>query len=295
MITYIHSSLFQSPSRVMVNTVNTVGVMGRGIAKTFKELYPEMFRQYQRLCEDGQFGIGQLWLYRTPNKWILNFPTKRHWSTPSIPEYIEKGLLNFRNNYSALGIASIAFPQLGCGNGELDWKTEVKPLMEKYLADLPIPIFIHIYGSANYLPEHHDVEEMKRWLQGRPKDLPYTEVWNELIGTMIDDQKIKKNKTKNSIILPDTKKEINREMFGYLWRSIKEYGYFVKEFTPIELQGNYNEIKTLLLKLPYFKTESIMKINNAGDEISECILRLTPPIKEVQISKLEDFAEIACD
>ena len=87
MITYVACDLFLSPARVLVNTVNTVGVMGKGIAKDFKQIYPEMFREYQLLCENNWFDIGKLWLYKTQNKWILNFPTKRHWRQPSRPEY----------------------------------------------------------------------------------------------------------------------------------------------------------------------------------------------------------------
>ncbi|MCC7430560.1 macro domain-containing protein, partial [bacterium] len=82
MINYIKGSLFESPAKVLVNTVNTVGAMGKGIAKTFKLLYPEMFEAYQKLCENKQFKVGELWLYKTPNKWILNFPTKKHWKSP---------------------------------------------------------------------------------------------------------------------------------------------------------------------------------------------------------------------
>ena len=83
MITYVVCDLFQSPARVLVNTVNTVGVMGKGIAKDFKRIYPDMFREYQRICERNSFDIGDLWLYKTTNKWVLNFPTKRHWRQPS--------------------------------------------------------------------------------------------------------------------------------------------------------------------------------------------------------------------
>ena len=99
MITYVVCDLFRSPARVLVNTVNTVGVMGKGIAKDFKLIYPDMFRQYQRICEMGSFNIGDLWLYKTPNKWILNFPTKRHWRQPSDPKYIEDGLRKFVEMY----------------------------------------------------------------------------------------------------------------------------------------------------------------------------------------------------
>ena len=84
---------------MLVNTLNTVGVMGKGIAKEFRSSYPEMFSLYQQKCEDSQFDIGQLMLYRTASKTILNFPTKRHWRNSSRVEYIETGLKTFALNY----------------------------------------------------------------------------------------------------------------------------------------------------------------------------------------------------
>lgn len=182
MITYIKGSLFESPAKVLVNTVNTVGVMGKGIAKTFKEIYPEMFSQYQRLCEKKQFQVGHLWLYKTSHKWILNFPTKQHWRYPSKVEYVEEGLNKFASTYSTQGIASIAFPQLGCGNGELDWERVIQPLMTKYLDSLPIDIFIYEYDRNLSLPEHKDVESMTTWLRSEPRALAFTEMWNDLCG-----------------------------------------------------------------------------------------------------------------
>lgn len=147
MISYVSGNLFQSPAQVLVNTVNTVGVMGKGIAFDFKRLFPEMYQQYRELCEQNQFKIGMLWLYKSPNKWVLNFPTKKHWRHPSHVEYIEAGLQKFVNSYTNLGIHSIAFPSLGCGNGQLDFETQVKPLMEKYLRNLPIEVFIYYSRS----------------------------------------------------------------------------------------------------------------------------------------------------
>ena len=153
MITYVSGNLFDSPAQVLVNTVNTVGVMGKGIAKEFKEIYPEMFNRYQALCESGDFSIGKLWLYKTPNKWILNFPTKKDWRQPSRPEYIQVGLAKFVESYSDFGIHSIAFPALGCGNGELDFDSQVRPQMEKHLSDLPIDIFVYLYEGDPFV-EH---------------------------------------------------------------------------------------------------------------------------------------------
>ena len=144
MITYVVTDLFQSPAKVLVNTVNTVGVMGAGIAKEFKRIYPEMFSEYKALCERGQLDVGQLWIYKTPHRWILNFPTKKHWRQPSRPEYIEAGLQKFCEIYIEQEITSISFPLLGCGNGGLDWEQVVRPMMERYLENLPIELFVHL-------------------------------------------------------------------------------------------------------------------------------------------------------
>jgi len=119
--------------------------MGKGIAKEFKKIYPEMFKEYQKLCEKKKLTVGKLWLYKTKNKWILNFPTKTTWRKPSKLEYIESGLKTFIKGYAKFGIISIAFPPLGCGNGELDWDKQVRPLMEKYLKSIPIDIFISFH------------------------------------------------------------------------------------------------------------------------------------------------------
>ncbi len=145
MIMYVESNLFDSPAQVLVNPVNTVGVMGKGLALQFKQQYPEMFTNYQRFCESGALTVGKLYLYKTPGKWVLNFPTKKNWRNKSQLAYIEVGLQKFVATYQEKGIESISFPQLGAGNGGLDWEREVKPLMEKYLGELPITVYIHCY------------------------------------------------------------------------------------------------------------------------------------------------------
>ena len=184
MITYMSGDLFQSPAKVLVNTVNTVGVMGKGIALKFKHIYPEMFEAYRNHCEQGNLQIGQLLLYKTPNKWILNFPTKKHWHNPSRVEYIEAGLTKLRAHCSEMGLTSIAFPALGCGNGELDFETQVKPLMERYLGNLSVPTFIYLSGLKTDPPEHKDVRSIKRWLRSEPSALPFDEVWQDLVAIL---------------------------------------------------------------------------------------------------------------
>jgi O-acetyl-ADP-ribose deacetylase (regulator of RNase III) len=146
MIRYVEGDIFDSKAQTLVNPVNTVGVMGKGLAAEFKRRYPQMFREYWALCQSGRFTVGQLWLYRASDKWILNFPTKRHWRDKSRLEDIETGLQRFVATYEDNGITSIAFPMLGSGLGGLNWETEVRPLMERYLQALPMPI--EIYTAA---------------------------------------------------------------------------------------------------------------------------------------------------
>ena len=149
MLTYVEDSLFDSPAQTLVNAVNTVGVMGKGVALTFPQMFPEMFAEYRRLCAEGALQIGQLHLYRGPQKNVLNFPTKEHWRSPSRPEYIEAGLRTLVASYESWGITSLALPLLGCGAGGLDYPAQVLPLFESYLSTLSIPVFIHTHGGVS--------------------------------------------------------------------------------------------------------------------------------------------------
>ena len=145
-IKFIQGNIFNSKLNTIVNTVNCVGVMGKGIALVFKLRYPNMFEQYQKYCKSKLIGIGKLWLYKGEQDvpWVLNFPTKFHWKYPSKIEYLEKGLQKFVDTYKEKGITSIAFPLLGTNNGGLD-KQEVLSLMLNYLGQCDIPIEIYEY------------------------------------------------------------------------------------------------------------------------------------------------------
>lgn len=143
MIHYVSGNIFDSPTQTLVNPVNTVGVMGKGLALEFRRRYPNMFDEYKKQCRDGWLYVGDLMLWRAKDHFVLNFPTKKHWKEPSSLIYIEAGLLSFANKYESYGISSIAFPKLGCGNGGLDWKA-VKPVMERYLQELPIDAYIYV-------------------------------------------------------------------------------------------------------------------------------------------------------
>lgn len=143
MIRYLKGNIFDSEAQVLVNPVNTVGVMGKGLALDFKQRYPRMFDLYRDACRARLLHVGEPMLYRSSEQWVLLFPTKAHWKEPSRLEWIETGLQKFVERYKSKGITSIAFPKLGCGNGGLDWM-EVKEVMERYLGELPINVYIYI-------------------------------------------------------------------------------------------------------------------------------------------------------
>lgn len=179
MIEYISGDIFKSPAQVIVNTVNTVGVMGKGLALTYKKKYPDMFEAYQRVCEKKQLKTGKLMLYYAPDHWILLFPTKENWRFPAKLEYIESGLMKFVQYYAQKNITSIAFPRLGCGNGELNWD-EVKPLMEKHLKPLPIEVYIYLGKNDSEAPEHEAPESTIEWLRNNAKDMSFNGVKDDI-------------------------------------------------------------------------------------------------------------------
>lgn len=180
MITYVEGGFFTSPAQTLVNTVNTVGVMGKGLAKEFRDLYLDMFAAYKARCEAGEFSPGALQLWRTPHKWVLNLPTKRHWRQKSRPDDIEAALRTFAATHASNGIASVAFPQLGCGNGGLEWERQVRPLMKRYLDPLPITVYVHVADGAPLIPEGGDGGRLRDWLLGEPAATSFAALWSAL-------------------------------------------------------------------------------------------------------------------
>lgn len=140
--------LFSTQAQTRVNTVNCVGVMGKGVAQGFKEHYPAMFEDYARRCERKEVRPGEPYPYRDASGiLIVNFPTKDHWRSPSRLADIERGLDHFVRHYAEWGVKGVAFPPLGCGNGGLSWE-EVGPLMYSKLKILEIPVEVYApYGT----------------------------------------------------------------------------------------------------------------------------------------------------
>lgn len=149
-------NMFESKCSTIVNTVNCVGVMGKGIALEFKKRYPAMYYDYVEKCDTGQVKPGKPFVYQNSDGTkILNFPTKDHWRSPSRLSYVIDGLDWFVENYESYGINSIAFPPLGCGNGGLTWSI-VGPIMYSKLCNLPINI--EIYAPFGTSPKEMSIE-----------------------------------------------------------------------------------------------------------------------------------------
>ena len=125
--------LFEAPAQTLVNTVNCVGVMGKGVALEFKKRFPAMYDDYVARCERDEVQLGQPYLYRNPEPpHVLNFPTKDHWRSVSKLKDIVAGLDYLEEHYHEWGITSLAVPPLGCGNGGLEWRI-VGPTLYQHL------------------------------------------------------------------------------------------------------------------------------------------------------------------
>lgn len=287
MLTYLTTNLFTSPAQTLVNTVNTVGVMGKGIAAQFKTLYPAMFDVYRQRCQAGQLQTGQLLFYRTPNKIIVNFPTKQHWRGKSRFEWIEAGLETFVRQYTDYGIASVSFPQLGCGNGELDWPTQVQPLMERYLKDLPIPIYIHLYRQKpNFVPERLGKSND---IQHERQPISFNQLWDDLQSLSppsilnevhFDDEAIE-------FVLPTGKASIvYRQDVEDLWNTLRLQGTIGDDTIPepIRADGLTALLFDFLEQLPYIEPVALYPLKRLAPING---LQYTPPPRTEDLPLME--------
>jgi O-acetyl-ADP-ribose deacetylase (regulator of RNase III) len=151
--------LFTSRAQTLVNTVNCVGVMGKGVALGFKQRFPKMYRDYVERCARHEVRLGHPYLYKQIVPWVLNFPTKDHWRAVSHLADIVAGLEHLTAHYEAWGISSLAVPPLGCGNGQLDWNV-VGPTLYRYLDKLDIPV--EMYAPSGTPSEQLTTEFLAR-------------------------------------------------------------------------------------------------------------------------------------
>jgi O-acetyl-ADP-ribose deacetylase (regulator of RNase III)/uncharacterized protein YwgA len=164
MVKVLFGDILKSKAQTLVNTVNCVGIMGKGIALEFKEQFPDMFNDYVARCNRNEVRLGKPYLFkRLSPPWILNFPTKGHWRSVSRIEDIVKGLKYLLQYYKEWGITSLAVPPLGCGQGQLEWKI-VGPTLYRYLNQLNIPVEL-------YAPHGTSHEELQPEFLDQEKDI----------------------------------------------------------------------------------------------------------------------------
>lgn len=148
-VKYIKGNIFTSRAEVLVNPVNCVGVMGAGLALEFRFRYPEMYSRYLEICNNNLLKPGLLWLYKSENIRILNFPTKNNWRHPSKEKYLIDGLKKFSETYKKKEIKSIAFPLLGADKGGLKKENSLNVMM-RHLNPLDLDVEIYEYDNNAY-------------------------------------------------------------------------------------------------------------------------------------------------
>lgn len=151
MIRYTQGNLLDDPAEALVNTVNEVGVMGKGIALMFRERFPENTEAYERACRDRAIRVGRMFVTKLQSlwgpRWVINFPTKKHWRNPSKLEWIRAGLKDLVRVIQENEITSVALPPLGCGNGGLEW-VQVRCEIEATLAEIP-EVAVTVYAPTS--------------------------------------------------------------------------------------------------------------------------------------------------
>lgn len=250
-VTIKSGDLLNTDADAIVNTVNCVGVMGKGIALQFKQKWPENFKAYERACKQGLVEPGRMHVYDSGGlvkpHFIINFPTKQHWRGKSKIEYITEGLKDLARKIEQLGIKSIALPPLGCGNGGLEWD-EVRP---------------HIIETFNAMP---DVEVYLFEPKGAPP--PQTMV----------------NRTKRPRMTPARAAVVSiisvyREMQYALGKiEVQKLAYFLEQSgQPLNLEFSTNKYGPYSDKLRHvLKAMDGHYINGVGDHASEAEILVSP-------------------
>lgn len=164
----VKGNIFESRAQTLVNTVNTVGVMGKGLALEFRKRFPDMYEDYVRRTREGRVKLGEPYVFkRLVPPWILVFPTKEHWRSVSRLADIVAGLKYVEHNYLKWGVTSLAVPPLGCGLGQLEWRV-VGPTLYRHLDRLAIPVEL-------YVPFGTSAEEMSAEFLGQPSEAQLVE------------------------------------------------------------------------------------------------------------------------
>jgi hypothetical protein len=290
MILHVYGDLFSSPALVLVNPVNTSGAMSAGLAQDFKRFYPAMFDAYRAACQSDSFSVGELMLYRTPRKWVLNFPIKRHWRASAKLEIIEQGLQKFVASFAEQGISSASFPLLGAGESEeADWEAQVLPLLHSYLHPLPLLIYVHHLSPA--IEQARNPFQLRKWLNNPVQVPSFEQMWRDLVrackrqGAQLETPQGNYQltlveasaKTRLALKLNDasgTSHFIPESALRDWWQLFSQAGYLAPQQFPSGLALLGSALIALALRLPYCQALELQA--DEGERVLG--LQLIPPL-----------------
>jgi hypothetical protein len=226
-----------------------------------------MFDQYQATCRAGRFGVGQLHLYRTAHKWVLNFPIRKHWRDRLQLDTLETGLQRFAAIYAEQGITSASFPAFGMEGDELNWN-EVRPLMEAYLDPLPMIVYIHRIDEQQV---QRNARTIGAWLNGMPQAITFDKVWRDLIRlvrrkntlttgdgmafTVTQEEKARSRSL--SVRSDEDDFYLSESLLSDLWAYIRVAGYCVPDNLPSGLESYAPYLVALFAQLDYVRPVEI--------------------------------------
>lgn len=284
MLISVETELFYSPARALVNPVNTGGVMSSGVSAEFKRFFPGAFSHYRSLCETGQLEPGRLFFWRGDYRTVIHLPIKRHWRSAATTDIIEAGLQKLADTWAEQGIHALALPRLAVG--ELEWETAVKPLVETYLAPLPIPVYVHHQTTSD---PRRGVRQLDHFLNLPPQPVPFEKLWRDLGRivrrvngefSIMDDERVtvvyeSRVRAKRLIITPESGTEaiISDSLLRDLWTTACAAGLLL----PSQFPGGLETVAQALLAV-LDKAEYVRVVRAAlGDNAVVPSLLVVPP------------------
>jgi hypothetical protein len=291
MLTMVYGDLLTSPARVLVNPVNTVGTMAGPLGEDLRQVYPQMFAMYQRLCEEDRLNIGQVMLYRTSHKWILNLPVKRHYRATVRLEALESALRRVAALYAEQHFASISLPAAELAEGEIDDQT-LMSLLRAYFGTLPIMVYVHLPPDPQLQEARYNITTLMRWLQGTPQHVTFETFWRGIASivrrhpqmTTFDTNKpfsatfrrdeqnprlmsLKLIRDEETTFIPQT-------LLRDLWQYVLFAGYAHPQHLPGGLDTVGDMIVALLSKLSYMRPVRLQP----SDQTAAVGLHYIPPV-----------------
>lgn len=271
-ITFKTGDLFLDKSEALVNTVNCVGVMGKGVAHEFKHRWPENYKAYKKVCTAKELRPGQMLIFELGNlfekgepKFIVNFPTKDHWRAKSKLEYISEGLDALVSDIKKYQIKSIALPPLGCGNGGLDWSV-VRPMMVDKLSELEnVSVTIYEPMASGDAPEY--VETGLRMTRGRAVFLRAIAELETPFGGALDRLSLQKIAYFLQVMGVPLNLDFNKNLYGPYSEALKKAVVTLEDNYKL-IAGFQEERKAHVTQAGYATAEDFLK----NDEQSEAVI-----------------------